>query len=151
MMTVMAVVFSTFLGNRRCCELSFVSYLGNTAFQLMNDAPLWECAQLLMHLLLLRRPCTIALFSCSEGAFAVVNHLFAHCCWALLRLSSAFRWIGSLLTLILLACFCIGLAMLLSALAAPLETLSTVERCNHRLMYGRLFTRCSYQSLWRPD
>ncbi len=66
--------------------------------------PLWECAQLLMHLALKKVRINRSVFPVQKV------RQFIHC---------------SPVALLLLACFCISLAMLLSALQSSLETLST--------------------------
>ena len=112
MMTVMAVVFSTFLGNRAEDVVNYPLYLilGNTAFQLMNDATTMGMRSIIDASSLVQKV-----------LFAVVNYLFSLIAVGIVML--VFRiplTIYSLLTpvaLLLLACFCIGLAMLLSALA----------------------------------
>ena len=124
MMTVMAVVFSTFLGNRAEDVVNYPLYLilGNTAFQLMNDATTMGMRSIIDASSLLKKVrINRVVFPVQKVLFAVVNYLFSLIAVGIVML--VFRiplTIYSLLTpvaLLLLACFCIGLAMLLSALA----------------------------------
>ena len=124
MMTVMAVVFSTFLGNRAEDVVNYPLYLilGNTAFQLMNDATTMGMRSIIDASSLLKKVrINRVVFPVQKVLFAVVNYLFSLIAVGIVML--VFRiplTIYALLTpvaLLLLACFCIGLAMLLSALA----------------------------------
>lgn len=124
MMTVMAVVFSTFLGNRAEDVVNYPLYLilGNTAFQLMNDATTMGMRSIIDASSLLKKVrINRVVFPVQKVLFAVVNYLFSLIAVGIVML--VFRiplTIYALLTpvaLLLLAGFCIGLAMLLSALA----------------------------------
>ena len=80
MMTVMAVVFSTFLGNRAEDVVNYPLYLilGNTAFQLMNDATTMGMRSIIDASSLLKRFASIALFSLFRRCFLrFVNYLFS--------------------------------------------------------------------------
>nr|WP_049754798.1 ABC transporter permease [Lancefieldella parvula] len=124
MMAVMAVVFSTFLGNRAEDVVNYPLYLilGNTAFQLMNDATTMGMRSIIDASSLLKKVrINRVVFPVQKVLFAVVNYLFSLIAVGIVML--VFRiplTIYALLTpvaLLLLTGFCIGLAMLLSALA----------------------------------
>lgn len=124
MMTVMAVVFSTFLGNRAEDVVNYPLYLilGNTAFQLMNDATTMGMRSIIDASSLLKKVrINRVVFPVQKVLFAVVNYLFSLIAVGIVMLVFQIPLtIYALLTpvaLLLLTCFCIGLAMLLSALA----------------------------------
>ncbi len=124
MMTVMAVVFSTFLGNRAEDVVNYPLYLilGNTAFQLMNDATTMGMRSIIDASSLLKKVrINRVVFPVQKVLFAVVNYLFSLIAVGIVMLVFQIPLtIYALLTpvaLLLLTCFCIGLAMLLSTLA----------------------------------
>ena len=80
MMTVMAVVFSTFLGNRAEDVVNYPLYLilGNTAFQLMNDATTMGMRSIIDASSLLKKVrINRVVFPVQKVLFAVVNYLFS--------------------------------------------------------------------------
>lgn len=124
MMSVMAVVFSTFLGNRAEDVVNYPLYLilGNTAFQLMTDATTMGMHSIIDASSLLKKVrINRVVFPIQKVLFAVVNYLFSLIAVGIVmivfHISLTIYALLIPVALILLTGFCIGVALLLSALA----------------------------------
>ncbi len=137
---------------RGCCEdYPLYLILGNTAFQLMNDATT-SGMRSIIDASSLPGFASIVLFFPVQRCFCSCKLSFSLIAVGIVML--VFRiplTIYSLLTPVscCFACFCIGLAMLLStALGSSLERYPR-GRCNHRLVYGTpLFLLVNIMSPW---
>ena len=124
MMIVMAVVFSTFLGNRAADVVNYPLYLilGNTAFQLMSDATTMGMRSIIDASSLLKKVRINRLvFPVQKVLFAVVNYAFSRIAVAVVMVVFQIPLtVYALLmpvALLLLTLFCVGISLLLSALA----------------------------------
>ena len=124
MMAVMAVVFSTFLGNRAEDVVNYPLYLilGNTAFQLMSDATTMGMRSIIDASSLLKKVRINRLvFPVQKVLFAVVNYAFSLIAVAVVMVVFQIPLtVYALLmpvALLLLTLFCVGISLLLSALA----------------------------------
>ena len=136
----MAVSFLLFLGNRAEDVVNYPLYLilGNTAFQLMNDATTMGMRSIIDASSLLKKVrINRVVFPVQKVLFAVVNYLFSLIAVGIVML--VFRiplTIYSLLTpvaLLLRLVFASVLQCFSRPLQSSLETYPPMERCNHCL------------------
>ncbi len=124
MMIVMAVVFTAFLGNNDPSIGNYPLYLilGNTAFQLMTDATTMGMRSIIDASSLLKKvKINRVVFPVQKVLFAVLNYGFSLIAVALVMIwfRIPLTWLALLLPVAvgLLAVFCIGLSLFLSAAA----------------------------------